>query len=543
MLFWVIVIGGVIAVIFNTVVIGKRRRMNLRNEIINSFGAIPKKTEPNYKSISEFMDSQEEHDYSIDNITWNDLNMDDVYDRINSCYTSIGEEFLYASLRDITPNENKFKDQEDLIKRFEQSSEDRINTQIILSKLGIDNFNRVFRLFNKPDIGLIGMPLLFITFACLPLVFIILMFINLPFGFVGLAFNVMTNIIIHVIFSKRLESWLSTMRYFSKMLVCIDNLLKISTINQSKIYDDLKSSYKKFAKFQNAMPSTAYRLYSGPFAFFEATIDYFMIFILYDLRRYNKFSKYVDAYNNDIKTMYSIIGEIDKSIAVLSFRKSLPKYTKPTFNDNVKLSFKNIYHPLLEEPVTNSAQVDHSSIITGSNASGKSTFIKAIAINGLFAQTINTCTAEEFIMRKGMVLTSIAIRDDLTSGDSYYMAEVKSLKRVLDRINTGYCLFFIDEILRGTNTIERIAASKSILTFLLKKDCLCFVATHDIQLTELNGYDNYHFSEAINEEGITFDYLIKDGPTKSTNALRLLKHLDFDEEILTLADELTRSIR
>jgi DNA mismatch repair ATPase MutS len=99
-----------------------------------------------------------------------------------------------------------------------------------------------------------------------------------------------------------------------------------------------------------------------------------------------------------------------------------------------------------------------------------------------------------------------------------------------------YC--FIDEILRGTNTIERIAASASVLESLVGKNTLCMAATHDIELTRIlaEQYDNRHFSEIVDEDGVRFDFLLKPGPTQTRNAIRLLSQLGYPENVITKAN-------
>ncbi|HCW96660.1 MAG TPA: hypothetical protein DHU88_13350 [Pseudomonas sp.] len=140
--------------------------------------------------------------------------------------------------------------------------------------------------------------------------------------------------------------------------------------------------------------------------------------------------------------------------------------------------------------------------MTGSNASGKSTFIKSLAVNSILAQTIHTCAAKEFKLRPSLVITSMAVRDSISEGESYFIKEIKSLKRILNKVQNISCTCFIDEILKGTNTIERIAASAAVLKYLHSTDCLCMTASHDIELTCIleNEYDNYHFSEHITDD-------------------------------------------
>ena len=128
----------------------------------------------------------------------------------------------------------------------------------------------------------------------------------------------------------------------------------------------------------------------------------------------------------------------------------------------------------------------------------------------------------------------MAIRDDLMAGQSYFIKEIKSLKRILDTVKELYCLCIVDEILRGTNTIERISASSAVLNFLDKENGMAIIASHDIELTELlkSSYGNYHFREQITNEGISFDYLLKEGPSRTRNAIKLLEFMGFSREIV-----------
>lgn len=128
----------------------------------------------------------------------------------------------------------------------------------------------------------------------------------------------------------------------------------------------------------------------------------------------------------------------------------------------------------------------------------------------------------------------MALRDDLLAGESYFVAEVKSLKRILAYCRAQRCAVFIDEILRGTNTPERMAASVAVLRALHGTQSLCLVASHDVELTEIFAgvYECCHFSETFEGDAISFDYLIKEGPSRSTNAIRLIERMGFESRIV-----------
>jgi len=130
----------------------------------------------------------------------------------------------------------------------------------------------------------------------------------------------------------------------------------------------------------------------------------------------------------------------------------------------------------------------------------------------------------------------MALRDDILSQESYFIVELKSLKRIFSKIREDdvAVLCFIDEILRGTNTVERVAASSQLLEEIAKKNALCFAATHDIELTYLleDIYQNCHFEEVLQDGDVSFDYLLKEGRANSRNAIRLLEVIGFDKEVV-----------
>ena len=166
-----------------------------------------------------------------------------------------------------------------------------------------------------------------------------------------------------------------------------------------------------------------------------------------------------------------------------------------------------------------------------------------MAVNVLLAQSIFTCSAARLPLPRTGLITSMALRDDILSGESYYIKEIHYLKRIIDSLTPETpTVCIVDEILRGTNTQERIAASCAVLRYLAKHNCLAIVASHDIGLTQLleRQYDNFHFSEQITDGGITFSYKIHSGPADSKNAIRLLEYMGFPEEITREARELAQ---
>ena len=226
----------------------------------------------------------------------------------------------------------------------------------------------------------------------------------------------------------------------------------------------------------------------------------------------------------------------------------MPAYCTPTISEGI--SGSEIYHPLIEDPVKNSIVANRGVLITGSNASGKSTFLKTVLLNVLFAKTIYTCMADSFAADDYIIFSSMSLRDDLLHKDSYFMVEIKALKRIFDYAKDHpdkKVICFVDEVLRGTNTVERIAACTQILRKLSDMGLLTFAATHDIELTSLldDKYDNYHFDEEIKDDDVLFNYMIKPGKATSKNAIKLLSIMGFSDDIVDraklMADDFTQN--
>jgi DNA mismatch repair ATPase MutS len=281
---------------------------------------------------------------------------------------------------------------------------------------------------------------------------------------------------------------------------------------------------------------------SGSGDILEIILDNLRMLFHLDIIKYNSMLDFFKKNRDELNRIYETIGYLDSMIAAASFRNLIYYYCEPELTKVGKpmIAATELYHPLLEDPVSNSITEQQSVLITGSNASGKSTFIKTLAVNAILSQTIYTATARSYKGSYFQIYSSMALKDNIFSSESYYIVEIKSLKRILDCINDEVpTLCFIDEVLRGTNTLERVAASSRILSSLASKNALVFAATHDIELTHIleSSYSNYHFQERIEDHQIIFDYLLYRGKAVSKNAIRLLDMLGYPSEIIEGAEQ------
>ncbi len=235
--------------------------------------------------------------------------------------------------------------------------------------------------------------------------------------------------------------------------------------------------------------------------------------------------------------MFDALGYIDVALSVAAWRTALPRWTIPAFTTRGKTAhLAGVAHPLLDEPVANSLDVANASVlITGSNMSGKTTFIRAVGVNAVLAQTLHTVHADEWRAPFLGVRTSIGRSDSLLEGKSYYLAEVEAVGALIAAKDDGrQHRFLLDEIFRGTNTGERVAAGYAVLSHLTKGDDIVIVATHDMELTSLLGtaYDTFHFREEIAGGALSFDYHIRQGPGTTRNAIALLELMGYPPSVV-----------
>ena len=507
----------------------KKRILQLKSR----FGAVPR---GDYRraGIDRYWDGwRRQHPDlgSVDGNTWDDLEMEDLFDRLNASYSLIGEGYLYALLHRRLGEEEQ-QAQEQLMEQLEDEPF-RLQVQTELQRLGKrTGIDLPALLFDPASFALQGERYLAL-FALLPLASLPLFLLSPAAGAALLLGALGHNVWRYLRIQKKLEGRLETISY---QLAAFSTARRLQQLLKDRCPEQA-AELGRLAARSDKIGKTVVLLAPSPQSNEYLLVQLLGMLTLFPVLQYRGAVRAFEAMQPDTQALFAQIGEIDAAQAILSYRCSLPCWTTPAFGESLSIRAEGLLHPLLTEGdcVPNDAQICGGWLLTGSNASGKSTFIKAVALNALLAQSIHTCTAQRFEMCRAAVVTSMAVRDSLSAGESYFVAEIKSMHRAV-KLAGGpmpfYC--FIDEVLKGTNTAERIAASCAVLRYLAAPGCLCVAATHDLELTELLGnlYENHHFSERVGEQGVTFDYKLKEGPCRTTNAIRLLGYYGFPQEIV-----------
>lgn len=530
-------IGIVLSVGAFFVILDLFSKTKLRQLVRSQWGKIPRQIrldkEESLKAAWQIEKQFHDWDSEIDDLTWYDLDMQAIFELINGTYSSIGSEALYQRLRNF--HFNQTDDLEELIQFYQENPEIREKIQFHFAGLGKhdNNFTKQYIANGKKEkLGNLG---LYVLLGLLPLISLILLVVIGPIGIFLLLGSILFNVIFYMTKKAKLETELESMRYLVQSISLANKLATIPTPRQAEIREN-SIPLKSIAKW-----GFSFRVKSNSEA--DMLFEYLNLAFMIPFIAYNFVITRLSKYSQEAINLWSVLGEMEVAAAVLNFRTYFPISCQPEFAEG-GIKAEDIYHPLVEYSVVNPVDWQRNTLVTGSNASGKSTYVKSIAISAILSQTINTAIAEQFTMQPGHVLTSMAVEDDILAGDSYFVAEIKSIKRLLSQVKKGArCYCFIDEILKGTNTIERIAASSSVVTWLADYPSLSFVATHDIELTEMlkKQCDNVHFEETVTEDrGITFDYVLKQGPSVMRNAIALLKVMDYPEKIVDQAQKEAR---
>ena len=515
----------VITLIVSTIVHEKNARAGRLKDLCDSFGEagnriFDENVPADKPALYEHLRSINKDDFCIDDITEHDLGIHDVFARMNRCVTNAGEDYLFCALHMLSYDSDKTADIYDSIYEHTKHPDQSRGLLCILDGLrknrGEDRFSLIEKCTHKKNVSIIWD----ITGILLLAASVILI------GFIPIAGLVATIVMIMVMigtyFSEKreIDDCLNGLSYSLRMIRCAYQLSNNGCDDFDRYKDLIRLCRWNFLiSFKDESTSDPLSL----------IFDYVRMIFHTDLIACKLKLSGIADHAGMIRDLYTDIGKLDACLAVASYIMGRAHCKAAKGND--RIIAKGIYHPLIDDPVRNDIDISRGMLLTGSNASGKSTFLKAMGLNVIFAKSFGFALADSFSCPVSKLYTSMALSDNLLGAESYYVVEAKSIKRICDAGEGVLCI--IDEVLRGTNTIERIAASYRILSSFCRPGMFCFAATHDLELTYLldDDMDLYHFTEEINVDNVTFPYLLKEGRSDKTNALSLLSMLGFDSNI------------
>jgi len=477
---------------------------------------------------------------SLDNHTWDDLNLDDIFAKIDRTFTTPGETVLYGMLRRPEIDADLLKERGDIIRLWETDQRGREALQEALLDLGREEYAHLNGLLWGPRPAQVPLQWLYPLLALLALGTVITSFLWRVEAWIWLVIPVFAvNLLITYRVRRYVLCSLATLRYLGSLINVGAMLAKLNSPEVAERAEELT----KLATITSPLARTALLLNPGRGVSGELgdlLNEYIGTLFLSEVRMYCRVLRDVEDHLEELRRLYWLVGELDALQSVASFRVGLPGYADPEFvEDGLLLQLTEGRHPLLSDPVPNSIAIASKGVfVSGSNMAGKSTFLRTVGVNAILAQTISTCCADGYRSSFFRIISSINQADRLDEGKSYYLMEAERLLAII-RATKGAIppLCIVDELLRGTNSTERFSASVEILKYLCQQKAVVVVASHDTDLARTleSHCENYHFSDQFAERGLQFDYRLRKGISSTRNAITLLDSLGYPPTIVEAA--------
>jgi len=355
----------------------------------------------------------------------------------------------------------------------------------------------------------------------------LILYLAVPFGIVG-SYLQKINIIYRQLSQK------------SELIKKYSGLLKL--VEKETFGSMGMSSLKQRLSGKRGLPSEATHHLSKILDAFENRNNMLMGFVLnflflWDIIQVMRTERWQALHKDDLPVWLEVLAETDALCSLANFRFNHPDSVFPTLaEDGVLASASAMGHPLIpsKSRVDNPLNVPgwkHFTIITGANMAGKSTYLRTVGVNLVLAMAGSAVIAREMVFFPAQLVTSIRTKDSLQKNESYFYAELKRLKQIMDRLKEGEKLIILlDEILKGTNSRDKQSGSKALLEKFLRYEASGFVATHDLALGELEEEQPGHilnksFEVVIENDRLVFDYKLKDGIARQMNATFLMKKM------------------
>lgn len=508
-----------------------KKHAMILNRIRMDWGKKSNKSRDFIRLRDEYELVKNEESHLIGDQTWHDLEMDTLFSEMDQTKTYAGSLMLYKSLRETKSNEEEIKRVGKELDIFIDNPSIREHIQVALAKLGLHDLSGMLYFLDRT---LYFEPI----YKALAYIFTIMPFISLAAViFLGknmfylLAISLLSNFILNLVFTKYILINKNHFTVVRSMIISASKIGQIEHSGLSSFTAPLKELSKRCRNI--VVKSSGLKFLENDPTGLAVYID--MIFMV-SIRTFFRIIDLINTHQKDLVEIYKLVGRADALAGMASYRSSLKEYCRPVFNNKNKfLELEEAFNPLVDNYVKNSIKIDNENIyLTGSNMSGKSTFLRSVGVNVLLAQTFDFVFCEKYNGAFMKIYSSISRNDDILQGKSYFLAEAEIVLDMINQSNDNITsLILIDEIFRGTNTKERIEASVGVLNYFAKQNAIVFVATHDLEIKDKadSSYKNYHFGENVGEHGIEFDYKLKEGTTVVGNALKILKYLGYPNEI------------
>ena len=466
---------------------------------------------------------------SLDDRTWEDLNLDAVFAALDRTESTVGQQLLYHRLRSapIAADRNAF---EALAVRMASDTAVRERAQVALAHLQDPGGYDLWWLVQPGVLETRRWHILFpaITFSTVATLMLSAMW---PKLLLVVPVVTVVNLLLRIVTGQRVGGVVGSFRQVAPLVSAAATLASIDDEASASITGPLCTDVPQLRRLRGyARWVSRDRTAAAAGSLGATLLEYFNVLFVLDLTVLYFAAREIRARGGALLRVIAAVGDVDAAISIASFRTGSPHWTRPRFlSAGAPMVFTDVRHPLVDAPVPNSITLGppHGVLVTGSNMSGKTTFLRTLGVTTVLAQTINTCLATVYETPVVHVRSCIGRADDLSHGKSYYQVEVEAVLALVQASRSAEpYVFLFDELFRGTNAVERIAAGEAVLCELRANQTHVVVAaTHDGELVDLlrNSYVPYHFTDSLGSRGLVFEYRLQPGPATTRNAITLLK--------------------
>lgn len=513
-----------------------------------TWGTWPDDTRQMLAIARYFRSRQTSADTGIDDRTWADLNLDAVFSVLDRTESLVGQQLLYSRLRSV-PTPSTRAAFEALVTRFEIDATRRRHAQEALARIRRVDADDLWWLVQPGSFTTERWHVLF-PLAGLTMVAAMLLIPIYPYMLLAVAAGSIVGLILRSTAARHLRMAAHAFRQVGPLLSVANTLQPLCTPDTKTLTSALQSDLRPLLPLRRTAGwvgrDTTAAAAAGDFG--SIVIEYLNLLLFLDGNAVYFGARQLQQHGEALVRVVDAVGTIDAALSVASYRSGTTGWIRPTFAAaGAKVVLAGLRHPLLPDAVPNSLEVvpPGGVIITGSNMSGKTTFLRTVGVATVMAQTINTCLCDAYTAPLFVVRSCIGRADEPESGKSYYLVEVDAVLDLVraSRARTPHLILF-DELFRGTNTIERVAAGEAVLVSLLQPHSdgvaaphLVLVATHDRELVGLldGQYIPAHFADAMSPSGVTFDYRLRPGRSSTRNAIALLAHRGAPADLVSRA--------